>query len=165
MTRIGKKLIVVPAGVEVKTFPSSVSFTQEKDQIKVNSADPEVKKVRAIWGLSWVLLANMIEGVTKGFSKQLEINGIGYRAAMAGKKLTLNVGFGHPVEYQSPEGIEIKVEKNIITVTGINKQSVGQVAAEIRNIKKPEPYKGKGIKYLDEIVRRKAGKVVKTTSG
>ena len=103
----------------------------------------------------------MLEGVTKGFSKQLEINGIGYRAEMRGKDLVLNVGYSHPVIFPAVEGVEIKVEKNIITVSGVDKQLVGQVAANIRKIRKPEPYKGKGIKYVDEVIRRKAGKQVK----
>jgi len=99
--------------------------------------------------------------VTQGFSKQLEINGIGFKAAVSGRKLILNVGYSHPVEYEIPQDIEIKVEKNIVTIFGIDKQKVGQVAAEIRAIKKPEPYKGKGIKYAGEMIRRKAGKAVK----
>jgi len=103
----------------------------------------------------------MVLGVTQGFSKQLEINGIGFKAQVSGSKLILNVGYSHSVEYQIPKDIQITVEKNLITVAGAAKQEVGQVAAEIRAIKKPEPYQGKGIKYLDEVIRRKAGKVVK----
>ncbi|MFA5051590.1 MAG: 50S ribosomal protein L6, partial [Patescibacteria group bacterium] len=128
----------------------------------VSVSRTDEKLGRSLWGLSRVLVQNLILGVTSGFSKKLEISGVGFRAAVAARSLNLNVGFSHPVEFKIPEGIEIKVEKNVITVSGIDKQSVGQVAAQIRDIKKPEPYKGKGIKYADEVVRRKAGKVVKT---
>jgi len=179
MTRIGKQPIVIPKGVDVKIdnqrvvvkgpkgvlerdFHGRISFERNDNIIKAIVKNPEEKRSRELWGLSRVLLYNMIEGVTKGFSKQLEINGVGYRASVAGKKLTLSVGYSHPVEFDIPEEIEIKVEKNIITVAGIDKQLVGQAAAQIREIKKPEPYKGKGIKYIDEVIRRKAGKVVKT---
>ena len=103
----------------------------------------------------------MAEGVTAGFSKKLEINGVGYRASISGKKLILNVGYSHSVELEIPNEVEVKVEKNIITVSGIDKQLVGQIAAQIREVRKPEPYKGKGIKYVDEVIRRKAGKVMK----
>ncbi len=107
----------------------------------------------------------MVEGVTKGFSKQLEISGIGFKAQVSGDKLILNLGFSHPIEFPIPKGIEIKVENNIITITGTDKYLVGEIAAQIRSLKKPEPYKGKGIKYLNEVIRRKAGKVVKTGEG
>jgi large subunit ribosomal protein L6 len=110
-------------------------------------------------------IANTIRGVVEGFTKILEINGVGYKAAIAGKKLTLNLGYSHPIEMEAPEGIDVKVEKNIITITGIDKQAVGQFAAVIREQRRPEPYKGKGIKYSDEIIRRKAGKVVKAVGG
>ena len=112
--------------------------------------------------MSRALLNNAVVGVTEGFAKSLEINGVGFKAVMQGKKLVLNVGFSHPVEYQPAAGVTIETDKNIIKVSGIDRQLVGQTAAEIRNIKKPEPYKGKGIKYTDEILRRKAGKVVKS---
>lgn len=182
MPRVGKKPINIPAGVEVNvsgthiavkgpkgslefTFHDRVIFEKNDSIINVNVKSPEEKKSRELWGTSRVLLANMITGVTTGFVKQLEISGVGYRAAVAGKFLNLQVGFSHPVEFAIPEGIEIKVEKNTITVTGIDKQLVGQTAARIREIKKPEPYKGKGIKYTGEIIRRKAGKVVKAAGG
>jgi large subunit ribosomal protein L6 len=103
----------------------------------------------------------MVKGVSEGFKKQLEINGIGYRAAVSGNKLTLNLGYSHPIDYVTPEGIQVNVEKNVITISGIDKQKVGQVAAEIRSFRKPEPYKGKGVKYMDETIRRKAGKTGK----
>jgi large subunit ribosomal protein L6 len=124
--------------------------------------NPEDKDDRSLWGLFRVLINNMVEGVVKGFEKKLEINGVGYKAAVTGRKLILNVGFTHPVEFVIPDQIEIKVEKNLVTIAGVDKQKVGQVAAEIRAIRKPEPYKGKGIKYLEEIIRRKAGKSAKT---
>jgi len=123
--------------------------------------NPDNKDEKALWGLARNLVNNAVVGVTEGYTKVLEINGVGFKAAVQGKKLVLNVGFSHPVDYPFPEGINIVVEKNQITITGIDKQQVGQVAAEIRSIKKPEHYKGKGIKYVDETIRRKAGKVVK----
>jgi large subunit ribosomal protein L6 len=106
-----------------------------------------------------------IRGVVEGFTKILEINGVGYKAAVAGKKLTLNLGYSHPIEMEAPNGIDVKVEKNVMTITGIDKQAVGQFAAVIREQRPPEPYKGKGIKYSDEVIRRKAGKVVKAVGG
>lgn len=178
MSRIGKKLITLPNGVTAKIDGQQVMVTGPKgvldltlhhqvkaeltgNEIKVIVARPEDKKEKSLWGLSRSLVFNMVDGVVNGFTKQLEINGIGYKAAVQGKKLILNVGFSHPVEYDIAEDIDIKVEKNIISIAGIDKQKVGQVAAEIRSIKKPEPYKGKGIKYTTEVIRRKAGKAVK----
>lgn len=178
MPRVGKKPISIPTGVEatlngqtltVKGPKGTLSFvfhhrvkcTQADNQLVVTVNNPDEKKSRELWGTSRVLAANMITGVTAGFSKQLEISGVGFRAAVSGNMLTLQVGFSHPVEFSVPEGIAIKVEKNIITVSGIDKQLVGQTAARIRDIKKPEPYKGKGIKYVGEVIRRKEGKVVK----
>jgi large subunit ribosomal protein L6 len=111
------------------------------------------------------LIANTVKGVTDGFTKVLEINGVGYKAQAAGKKLTMSLGYSHPVEMEAPAGIDVKVEKNIITITGIDKQAVGQFAAVVRGQRPPEPYKGKGIKYSDEVIRRKAGKVVKAVGG
>jgi large subunit ribosomal protein L6 len=113
---------------------------------------------RAGHGLMRALVQNMVTGVTKGFEKKLELNGVGFRVSGGGRQLDLTLGFSHPVKYSAPEGIDLKVEKNLITVSGIDKQKVGQVAAEIRALKKPEPYKGKGIKYVDEVILRKAGK-------
>jgi large subunit ribosomal protein L6 len=178
MSRIGKKPINIPENVEVNIANQQVKIKGPKGalelflhpkvkaeakekEIVINISDSSVKAERSLWGLSRSLINNMVEGVVNGFTKQLEINGIGFKAAVQDKKLVLNVGFSHPVEYQIPEGIEIKVEKNIITISGIDKQKVGQVAAEIRSIKKPEPYKGKGIKYLNEVIIRKVGKAVK----
>jgi len=178
MSRIGKKPITIPEKVEVKIEGNQVKVKGPKGElsqvlhplVKINQSDgalkvevgnPENKEQASLWGLSRTLVSNLVEGVTEGFNKQLEVNGIGFKAQVNGNKLVLNVGFSHPVEFDIPEGIQINVEKNLITVSGIDKQQVGQVAAEIRSIKKPEPYKGKGIKYLDEVIRRKAGKVVK----
>jgi large subunit ribosomal protein L6 len=120
-----------------------------------------LKKEKSLHGLTRSLLNNMVTGVDKGFEKKLEVNGVGYRAAKAGKTLTLNLGYSHPIEMVDPEGLESKVEGNKITITGIDKQAVGQYAANIREKRGPEPYKGKGIKYSDEIIRRKVGKTGK----
>jgi large subunit ribosomal protein L6 len=182
MSRIGKKPIILPAKVEVKIadklvtikgpkgtleqlMPAEVSAETQGQEILVKVNNSETKKERALWGLFRSLINNMVEGVVKGFSKQLEINGIGFKAQVQGGNLILNVGFSHPVTYVIAKDITISVEKNIITVNGIDKQRVGQVAAEIRAIKKPEPYKGKGIKYINEVIRRKAGKSVKGATG
>ena len=180
MSRIGKKPITITEKTEVKVegnkvivkgpkgqieqlFPNKVIIEVNGSEILVKVKDESLKEQKALWGLFRSLVSNMVEGVVNGFSKQLEINGIGFKAVVAGKKLLLNVGFSHQVEYLAPAGIDISVDKNIITITGIDKQRVGQVAAEIRAIKKPEPYKGKGIKYIDEVIHRKAGKVVKSS--
>lgn len=175
MSRIGKQPISLPAGVDVKVegssisvtgpkgkltqgFPSEITFTQE-DGVIVANRPSENKKHRALHGLSRALLANMVAGVTNGFEKKLELVGVGYRAQMQGEKLVINIGFSHPVEVDAPEGIEFEVPAATkITVKGIDKQLVGNTAAHIRAIRKPEPYKGKGIKYENEIIRRKAGK-------
>lgn len=178
MSRIGKKPIDIPDGVEIKingqelsikgklgqltvNVHKDVAIKQEDKQLVLTIKDIEDKKARALWGLSRTLVNNAILGVTEGYSKELEINGVGFKAAVQGKKLVLNVGFSHPVEYAFPDDIKIEVEKNNIKISGIDKQKVGQIASEIRAVKKPEPYKGKGIKYIDEQIRRKAGKVVK----
>ncbi len=175
MSRIGKQLILVPEGVEAKITDNKVFvkgpkgeliqeinplvIVEKKDnEISLLVKNPQIKQQKSLWGLFRRLIANMIIGVTQGFSKQLEVNGIGYKAAVQGSNLVLHLGYSHPIEYNIPTGIEIKVEKNIITVSGIDKQVVGQTAAEIRAMRKPEPYKGKGIKYIDEIIRRKVGK-------
>ncbi len=178
MSRIGRLPISIPTGVTVVNDQQRVSVQGPKGELSlhlhdhvraeirdghvvVTVRDPEVKKDRALWGLSRVLIQNMVTGVTVGFEKKLEIQGIGFRAEAAGNTLKLALGFSHPVEFPVPPGITVKTEKNIITIAGVDKQLVGEVAAEIRHLKKPEPYKGKGIRYLDEVVRRKAGKVVK----
>ncbi len=178
MSRIGKMPIAVPAGVTVevaennhvtvkgpkgtleRVFPADMKIEQEDGQITVSRPN-DLKKMKSLHGLSRTLLHNMVVGVTEGFEKKLEVNGVGYRAAKQGKKLTLNLGYSHPVELEDPEGIETTVEGNIITVKGINKEKVGQFAAEIRDKRRPEPYKGKGIKYVDETIRRKEGKTGK----
>ena len=121
----------------------------------------DLKKMKSLHGLTRTLINNMVIGVTEGYSKVLEVNGVGYRAAKQGKKLVLNLGYSHPVEMEDPEGLESKVDGNTITITGIDKEKVGQYAAEIRDTRRPEPYKGKGIKYADEVIRRKVGKTGK----
>lgn len=175
MSRIGKNPIAIPAGVEVKIegevievkgpkgvltqiIHPLVAVEKNDNAITIKVQDESDRSQGALWGLFGSLIRNMITGVTEGFVKKLEINGVGMKAAAAGKKLTLNVGFSHPVEFAVPQGIEISVEGNIITISGIDKQLVGEVAAQIRKIKKVEPYKGKGIKYVGEDFIRKAGK-------
>lgn len=181
MSRIGKKNIDIPQDVTVhidgsdvrvkgpkgelqRVFPKGVSFAQEEQQIIVTVKNPDNRQQRAFWGLSRALLANMVEGVSRGFEKKLEIKGVGYRAEMKGTTLVLHVGYSHPVEFIPQDGIVISVQKNIVLITGIDKQAVGEAAANIRKIRKPEPYKGKGIRYVDEQVRQKAGKVVKSAA-
>ncbi len=178
MSRIGKLPITIPAGVTITVNDHKLDVTGPKGTLSmmvharvtvtiaeniatVTVTDPELQSDRALWGLTRMLVANMVIGVTAGYEKKLEINGVGYKAQAAGQKLTLNLGYSHPIDYDVPEGITTKVEKNVISVSGIDKQMVGEVAATIRKFRKPEPYKGKGIKYSDEIIRRKAGKVVK----
>ncbi len=182
MSRIGKQLINLPAGVEaaikpnevvikgpkgqltVKTHPA-VTVVQDDSVLKVSVNNPEEKKERSLWGLFASLLKNMVIGVTMGYEKKLEMSGIGFKAEVKGKNLILNIGYSHAVDFPIPEGLEIIVEKEFITVKGIDKQLVGEIAAQIRALKKPEPYQGKGIKYVGEIIRRKAGKAaVKTTT-
>jgi large subunit ribosomal protein L6 len=178
MSRIGKLPVTIPAGVEVKLEDGNVitvkgpkgtltrKLVNEMD-IKVEATEitvtrpNDLKKNKQLHGLTRTLIFNMVEGVTKGYSKELEINGVGYRAAKAGKKLTLTLGYSHPVEMEDPDGIETKVDGNKITVSGIDKEKVGQFAAEIRSKRAPEPYKGKGIKYTTETIRRKVGKTGK----
>lgn len=178
MSRVGKKPILIPEGVEVKIEGNTVTIlgpkgelSQEiRPEIKVEvkedkifvSVRTESKQSKALWGLFRTLLSNMIEGVTSEFEKKLEIQGIGFRAELEGEELSLYVGFTQPIKIKIPKEIKISVEKNIITVSGINKEIVGQMAAIIRKVKPPEPYKGKGIRYLGEQVRRKVGKKVVT---
>ncbi len=178
MSRIGKQPIEIPTGVEVLHEGTSltvkgpkghlslvlhdhVKLNKSENQLTVEVLEPEQKRDRALWGLFQRLVLNMVTGVTKGFEKQLEVNGIGYKVALAGKKLNFSLGFSHPVEFELPETIEATVEKNIVTIKGIDKHLVGEIAAQIRSLKKPEPYKGKGIKYATEVIRRKAGKAGK----
>lgn len=175
MSRIGKQAIKLPQGTEFKIdkgfvvvkgpkgelkekLNEFVKLEVENGEITVNVNNPEVKRERSVWGMYRTLIANMVQGVNTPFEKKLEINGVGYRAAVVGNKLNLNVGYSHPVEFVLPEGITAAVTANVITLTGINKYVVGETAACIRKIRKPEPYKGKGIKYSDEVIRRKAGK-------
>ncbi len=178
MSRIGKKPVVLPAGVTAvfqggvfeisgpkgklnqKVIEPVVVEIQE-NQVLVTVPKPEEKKQKALWGLYRSLFQNMVIGVTTGFEKKLEVNGVGFKVALAGKTLTLNLGFSHPIVVEVPADLEAEVEKNVITIKGVDKQRVGEFAANIRKLKKPEPYKGKGIKYLDEVILRKAGKVVK----
>ena len=179
MSRIGKQPIAIPAGSTVtltegnvvtvkgpkgtltKTFDSAMNIAIEENQVVVTRPN-DLKRNRALHGLTRTLIANMIEGVTNGFTKVLEINGVGYRANKQGKKLVLSLGYSHPVEMEDPEGLESVLDgQNIIIVKGIDKEKVGQYAAEIREKRPPEPYKGKGIKYADEAIRRKVGKTGK----
>lgn len=176
MSRIGKKPIEIPANVEIKLDGDLVVVKGPKGtleqrihplvKVEVNEKEilvtvnkPENSEENALWGLFRSLIFNMVLGVTEGFEKKLEINGVGYKARVEGKgKLILNVGYSHQVDFAIDEGLECQVEGNIITISGIDKQSVGETAANIRKVRKPEPYKGKGIKYIDEIIRRKVGK-------
>lgn len=177
MSRIGKQVVVVPEKVsvaiadrkiDVKGPKGTLTFThnpgvvvaQEGSEIKVTPVDASLKN-RGMWGLTRTLVNNMIIGVTDGFTKTLEFNGVGYKAAVAGNKITLNLGYSHPIDYDLPEGIEAKVTKNVIDISGSDKELVGFVAAKIRSFRGPEPYKGKGVKYSDEVIIRKAGKTGK----
>lgn len=183
MSRIGKKPVVIPAGVTVElnkdltlkvkgpkgelvqAIHPKVAVEQKDSELIVSVKNQDNKAERALWGLFRALIQNMVTGVTTGFTKILEINGVGYKAALTGRKLVLNLGYSHPIEMEVPEGLEAKVEKNVITITGSDRQAVGQFAAVVRSQREPEPYKGKGIKYSDEVIRRKAGKVVKAVGG
>lgn len=174
MSRIGKLPIAIPAGVTITIDPSTITVAGSKGTLQqftmpgvtVTQADGEVivtrendePKNRSKHGLMRTLISNMVVGVTTGFSKQLELNGVGFRVALSGNGLKFNIGFSHEVNYALPQGITATVEQNVITISGISKQQVGQVAAEIRALKKPEPYKGKGIKYVGERIIRKSGK-------
>jgi len=175
MSRKGKLPIQLPEGVQAKIEDNFIIVKGPKGELKqelhslviVNIGEKEIvvdvknkteKAEKSMWGLYRTLIDNLVIGVTEGYEKKLEINGVGYRANLAGRTLTLTVGFSHPVEYPLPEGIDALVEGNVVTISGINKQMVGEVAAQIRKVKKPEPYKGKGIKYIDEVIRRKEGK-------
>ena len=179
MSRIGRLPIDIPAGVEVKIeegnkvtvkgpkgtlekcLPVEMTIKQEDNQVVVTRPN-DLKKMKSLHGLTRSLIANMITGVSEGYEKKLEINGVGYRAQKQGKKLILSLGYSHPVEMEDPEGLESVLDgQNKITIKGIDKQKVGQYAAEIRELRKPEPYKGKGIKYADEVIRRKVGKTGK----
>ena len=179
MSRIGRMPIAIPAGVTVevaennkvtvkgpkgtleRVLPEGMDIKEENGQIVVSRPN-DLKKMKSFHGLTRTLIHNMVVGVTDGFEKKLEVNGVGYRASKSGKVLTLNLGYSHPVEMTDPEGIETVMEgQNVIIVKGIDKEKVGQFAAEIRDKRRPEPYKGKGIKYADETIRRKVGKTGK----
>jgi large subunit ribosomal protein L6 len=181
MSRLGKKPILVPAGVSVTIANGSVKVKGVKNelslvlhphvivtlfeggkQIQVTVQDPELKLDRSLWGLTHKLIKNMLTGVTTGFIQGLELVGVGFKAAISGSKLNMELGFSHPVIFELPKGVEAKVEKNIITLSGADKQLVGQTAAQIRKLRKPEPYKGKGVRYVGEVVKQKAGKAAKT---
>ena len=179
MSRIGKMPIAIPAGVTVeiaennkvtvkgpkgtleRVLPSEMDIKMEGSEIVVSRPN-DLKKMKSLHGLTRTLINNMVIGVTEGYEKKLEVNGVGYRAQKQGKKLVLSLGYSHPVEMEDPEGLETVLDgQNIIVVMGIDKEKVGQYAAEIRAKRAPEPYKGKGIKYADEVIRRKVGKTGK----
>jgi len=187
MSRLGKKPINVPPGVTVTVAAGAIKVKGPKGElsfvmhphVKVEQLDggpaggagkqlmvsvnaPEEKKDRSLWGLSHKIVKNMLEGVTTGFTKQLELVGIGFKVAASGNKLTMELGYSHPVVFELPKGVEAKLEKNVITLSGSDKQIVGQTAAQIRKLRKPEPYKGKGIRYVGEVVKMKAGKAAKS---
>ena len=174
MSKIGKKPIIIPEGTGMKINENNLSVSGEKGSLILKilpyikaklenktltvEADSDTKQARSNWGTMRALAQNAIIGVNKGFSKNLEIEGIGYRASMEGNNLILNLGFSHPVKITPPEEIIISIEKNVIKISGIDKGLVGKIASDIRSMKKPEPYKGKGIRYQGEFVRRKEGK-------
>jgi large subunit ribosomal protein L6 len=174
MSRIGKRPVVVPKDVEVKLegdvitvkgpkgqlsrrLPSDVTVTREDDRMLVSVGDA-TREARALQGLVRILIGNMVTGVTDGFEKALEIVGVGYRAELQGKTAVFNLGYSHPIHFQLPEGIDAKIEKTKIVLSGADKELLGETAAKIRGLRRPEPYKGKGIRFADEFVRRKAGK-------
>ncbi len=175
MSRLGKLPIKLATGVQVVINDQELLFTGpqgkftlklhpavqvklENDELIVSPRHPGEQQASAFWGLMWSLIKNSVEGVSQGFTKKLEVNGVGYRAVVNGQKLNMNLGFSHPIEFDIPQGITISVEGNIISVFGIDKAQVGEAAAQIRRFRPPEPYKGKGVKYVDEVIRRKAGK-------
>lgn len=182
MSRVGKKPILIPAGVEVtleggtvrvkgskgelttQVHPNvEVALTQGEQgkEVTFTVRDADEKDAMAQWGTARANVASLVKGVTQGYSKQLEVNGVGYRAGMSGRKLMLNLGFSHEVSVELPQGVEANVEANLITLTGIDKHAVGEIADYVRSLRPPEPYKGKGIKYTTETIRRKAGKTQK----
>lgn len=181
MSKIGQLPISIPSGVTVDISGGTVNVAGPKGKLEVNfkkdlidvkveegnvvvSPKKESKIARSMWGTTRMLIANHIKGVTEGWKKQLELVGTGYRSEVQGTKLVLTVGYSHPVNIEAPEGITFKVEKSVINVDGIDKQVVGQVAANIRASRPPEPYKGKGVKYVGEVIRRKAGKAAKAAA-
>ena len=178
MSRIGRMPVAIPAGVTVeiaegnvvtvkgskgtlvRELPKEMDIKMENGHVIVTRPN-DLKKMKSLHGLTRTLIHNMVVGVSEGYTKTLEVNGVGYKAAKQGKKLVLSLGYSHPVEMEDPEGLETTVDGNKIIVKGISKEKVGQYAAEIREKRKPEPYKGKGIKYDDEVIRRKVGKTGK----
>jgi len=175
MSRVGKKSIIIPEGVKVEYKDSIITVVGKKGsltrtinhpilveitdkEIFLSPSSNDIKNISAYWGLYRSLLQNMITGVSEGFEKKLRIEGVGYKVAMQGKGILLHLGYSHPIEFLPPEGITLSVDKNIISVIGIDKELVGQVSADIRSKREPEPYKGKGVRYNDEIVRMKVGK-------
>lgn len=174
MSRLGKLPIAIPQGVEIKIKGQEISVKGPKGELtqllhkavkvevadnQINvSADLEVKEGKALWGLSRGLVNNMVVGVSEGFTRRLEINGVGYRAAVSGNTINFNLGYSHPIAFPLPQGISAVVEGNAITLSGADKTALGDIAYKIRSLRKPEPYKGKGIKYAEETIRRKAGK-------
>ncbi|NCP17091.1 50S ribosomal protein L6 [Candidatus Kuenenbacteria bacterium CG_4_9_14_3_um_filter_39_14] len=182
MSRIGKKPIDLPSAVAVNlngqvvhaqgpkgeleyVVHPHVKIEQKENKLELTIENIDNKYDKALWGTNRQMVANIITGVSQGYTKQLEINGVGYKAELKGDTLVLAVGYSHPVNYKLPPSVTASVEKNIITLKSINKQLLGETAASLRKIRKPEPYKGKGIKYIDEIILCKAGKQVKTTGG
>lgn len=182
MSRIGRQPIVIPEGVNItikdntilvkgpkgelkQSLPVFLKIKTKDNQLNLSVVKPEVKQQRALWGTFARLISNMIKGVSKGFEKKLELIGVGYRVKSADNKLILKIGFSHEVEFSIPQGIKAMIEQNIITISGIDKQLVGETAAQIRRLRKPEPYKGKGIKYVDEVIRKKAGKKAVSVTG
>lgn len=180
MSRIGKQSITIPKGLEVAVQGSKIIFKSPKSQkeletynrVNISLKDgvlsfglkedsSEGLNLNAFWGTYRALANNIVIGLTSGFSKQLEINGVGYKAAVKGKILELSLGFSHPINYEIPDGVEVNIDKNIITLKGNDKQQIGQIASEIRAFRPPEPYKGKGVKYVEETILRKAGKTAK----
>lgn len=181
MSRVGKKPIKIPPNVEVKIEKNKVTIKGPKGELSrevrpeikvkedkgslVVSPKAETKKSKAFWGLTRALLNNMVKGVCEGYEKKLEIKGLGYKANLEGETLVLMAGFTHPVKIKAPQGIQITTQQKIITVSGIDKELVGQVASRIKKVRPAEPYKGKGIRYVGEVIRRKAGKKAATVVG
>ncbi|RAX53027.1 50S ribosomal protein L6 [Helicobacter sp. 16-1353] len=178
MSRIGKQSITIPKGLDVSLQGTKLIFKNAKlqkeletfDRVKIELKDgilsfglksDEDSQARAFWGTYRALANNIVVGLTSGFTKQLEINGVGYKATIKGKILELMLGFSHPINYDIPDGVEMSLDKNILTIKGVDKQQVGQIASEIRAFRPPEPYKGKGVKYVEETILRKAGKTAK----
>ena len=181
MSRIGRKILVLPKGVSVsqkpgtvgvkgpkgelsRAMPSGVSFKVEGDKLTV-ARDDDSAENRSKHGLMRAHLANMVKGVTEGWTRELEINGVGYRAEVAGDSVTMALGYSHPIIFKLPKGVAAKVEKNRLTLTSTDRDLVGQTAAKVRELRPPEPYKGKGVKYVEEVIKRKVGKAGATSGG